>query len=372
MIQFALLFLFTPVFVIQNSASAQNIFDNSKRQLVDAGKAELHGYFFKGRSRRPNTGRPILLTHGLNSNLHEFESLIPVLTEQGFDCFAFNFRGHGNDDERSEVKDYTEGDYDFNHLVHEDFPSLIAHIRKSYREPVTVVGHSMGGMVPRAALIRGSIKSSAIRSMVLLGSPAHFETRAFPGDGFGLDKLLEIYTRAGSGKDSFDLFSMSSLIDRVGSKIPGYGLLKFWFDPFTRGVGISGNFGKDEDWYHRAISQRTPKDIYRSFLSFRNDGYEYRDEAVPVPILHIVGLEDKLAPANDVRDSAPIQSADAGFWLIALEGISHLDLVAKKAVESYRDRMLEFLTSPARTIRKKHGMAVKIDTRSGQCEEWLK
>lgn len=366
------LYIFAILTISAHVSWAQDLFLTAEPQSVLAGKAVLHGYRFAGKAGRANSGRPLLLTHGLNSNLHEFETLIPALTEAGYDCYAFNFRGHGNGTERSEITDYQEGDYDFEHMVQEDFPALIRHIQKNTRKKISVVGHSMGGMVPRAALISGTVPTSSIKSMVLLGSPAHFETKGFAIDGFGLDRLVELYAHSGSGKDSFDLFSMTSLLDRVGSKIPGYGILKFWMDPLTSGVGISRNFGEEDGWYHRAMSAQTPKDIYRSFLNFRKNGYSYRDEPVGVPVLHIVGLEDKLVPYQDVRATAPIQSADAGFWLIALEGISHLDLVASKALGSYRERMLDFLDMPARGVAKTKGLSLKIDPRSGSCEDWLK
>lgn len=279
--------------------------------------------------------------------------MMNILGEHGFDSYAFNFPGHGNGKERSVVHSYQHGDYGFNKLVSEYFPAMVDYVSEGGRHKVTVIGHSMGGMVPRAALIDGTIRASDIESMVLLGSPAHFDQKTIT-ETFDLNYFGEQALARGRGDEPFNL--TSNLIDNdlknafVLWPFPLFWMAKGAMLPFKlmelRGVIVITNFIA-EDRVSKAVTDGTPKDIFRSFFAFKKDGYPYKDREVPVPILHIAGQLDGLAPWKDILASARVQSEKAGFWFIKLNGVSHVDLVATRVIKRYESQLLEFLKNPA-------------------------
>ena len=145
---------------------------NFERLRLTAGDATLHGVRYLNTSGQPNAGKWIIFTHGLGSNFHEFEYLlIPLFMAAGYDCFAFNFRGHGNAGERSLVQNYTDGAYRLEKMAEEDFPAMVREVQRLRGgQKGIIVGHSMGGMNPRAAFALGRVDQSQIESMVLLAA----------------------------------------------------------------------------------------------------------------------------------------------------------------------------------------------------------
>ncbi len=83
-----------------------------------------------------NGGRPILLIHGLSSNVRVWDLVAPILTEAGFPTIAFDMRGHG-------LSAKTNNGYDFDTLT-ADLRGLVEVCQLS--KPV-LVGHSFGAML---------------------------------------------------------------------------------------------------------------------------------------------------------------------------------------------------------------------------------
>lgn len=312
----------------------------------------LHGVRFGKPGAKVNLQkRALIFTHGLTSNYHEFESLIPLFVEAGYDCFSFNFRGHGNGVERSTVASYAEGDYRFEKLTDVDLPLMIEAIQDVHPGALTLIGHSMGGMVPRAAFARATITREQIASMILIGSPAHFKTAAAKPDLLGLQRNLRTYLFFGSGDEPLINFEQLRSAARLSNWLgplawAGNALLassmRYQMEkelgPLVRTTG-------DENWSHRAMSDLTPKDIFRSFADFQID-YPYESRKVPVPVLHVVGDRDTLAPADDIVASAAIQSREAGYWIVRVKEIGHFGIVAPWVIDGYIKDALAFLKSP--------------------------
>ncbi len=314
----------------------------------------IHGFRYSRPGSPHDPTKPwMLFPHGLTSNLHEFESLIPKFADEGFDCFAFNFRGHGNGPERSTVDHYSEGDYRFEKMADVDLPLMIETIQSLHPGPGQLIGHSMGGMVPRAAFYRGTVTAREISSMVLIGSPAHFKTAAAKTDHFGLQWHLKNYLFFGSGKEP--VLNMERA--RAAMKLTMFLGPLAWAGKSLIGSSIKSLMEKElgplallptkENWSQRAMSDLTPKDIFRSFAEFQ-ESYPYDSVPIPVPILHIVGDQDTLAPANDIIESAQTQSADAGFWAIRVKEMGHFGLVAPWVIDGYLPSVLNFIKSPKR------------------------
>jgi pimeloyl-ACP methyl ester carboxylesterase len=84
------------------------------------------------------TGTPVILIHGLAASLHDWDNLIPELTQLGYASYAPDLLGHG-DSPRLDLSAY-QMDHVFEHFVQ---------WMKSLRltEPAILVGHSLGGYV---------------------------------------------------------------------------------------------------------------------------------------------------------------------------------------------------------------------------------
>jgi pimeloyl-ACP methyl ester carboxylesterase len=323
----------------------------------------IHGYRFKKSGQKiDKTKRPLLFTHGLGSNLHEFTGLLPGYVEAGQDCFAFNFRGHGNDIERSFVSDYREGDYAFEKLAHEDFPLMIEKVQEFRNEKINIFGHSMGGMVPRAALHDRSVDSGKINAMVLVGSPAHFRSTLKWTKYTGTQLALRTYLNVGSGQSSAINVGM---LERVLGFASGFARRVIPFYEFQKAAAeasiksvLENEFGTQiYDTVHntqlkKALSRNVPKDIFRSFADFQKNGYRYENVPISVPITHIVGEKDVLAPPKGIIESAQIQSAEAGFQIIGVKGLNHFGIVSDWVASEYLDETLQFLNDPRAEVRK--------------------
>jgi pimeloyl-ACP methyl ester carboxylesterase len=279
-------------------------------------------------------GQKVLLLHGLTSNFHGFQRYRELLVAHGYNVYAFNFRGHGNGTERSLVSRYQTGEYSFEQMAKIDFPAMLDYV--SDGEPVIVIGHSMGGMVPRASLALGFADKNKISRMVLVGSPSTFDHHSLAPLS-----LIEMPLWIGSGAGS----------------IPGGGMLTYGaqilsvirnplIELLTQGVVRVENFSTADGWLEAASSDLIPKDILRSFSRFRTGGFPQAEAELPVPALHILGSDDQLAPWREVINKAQIQSKDAGAWFVLLDRVSHLDLVAEKPLAAYKDILLSFLESP--------------------------
>lgn len=322
-------------------------------QKIETSRAIMPGVRYVNAAGEANTGKRLLIPHGLSANFHEFRILMEILGAEGYDAWAFNFPGHGNGSERAIVKNYAEGDYRFEKYVSEDFPAMLDRVSEGGKYKVVILGHSMGGMVPRAAVIDKTVNVKHIESMVLLGSPAHFQTPKSIGDLLGANYFAERALFSGSGAEPFDVAQTFIKNDLTNAAMlwpfPIFWLAKGVEIPFKlmemRGIVEIANFGR-EDRGPRAMTDGPPKDIFRSFAEFRDKGYPFRDREVGVPILHIAGSLDGLAPWRDIHESAKLQSRNAGYWFIKMNDVSHVDLVASKVVATYREPLLKFLRAP--------------------------
>jgi pimeloyl-ACP methyl ester carboxylesterase len=283
-----------------------------------------HGYRFLNPNGQPNHGHFMLFLHGLDSNLHGFEYSVKWAMALGFDCYSFNFRGHGNGDEKSVVLNYHDGDYRFRKMAEEDFPLFLEIAHEMSGQTGYVVGHSMGGMVPRASIALGLVDQSLIDGMVLIGSPPHFRNDSLGFLPAGLSQWVSTPIQSGRGDEMFSAFEK---IETLNAFNPFYWMMQ-------------------NTWAARAHTRAIPKDILRSFMDFRKE-YPYEDVHLAMPALYVIGENDMLVRASDIVETATKQSGEAGYWTITLKGVGHLSLVAPGAIESYGATLKKFLTAPA-------------------------
>ncbi|MEM4278886.1 MAG: alpha/beta fold hydrolase [Archaeoglobaceae archaeon] len=91
-------------------------------------------------SLRTKSEKSLVLIHGFASSKDETLGIAYKIAERGYDVFAIDLRGHGDN----------ENEFDENVL--EDVEGVIAELRKSYKNVFTF-GHSLGGLL--------SLKSSS-------------------------------------------------------------------------------------------------------------------------------------------------------------------------------------------------------------------
>jgi pimeloyl-ACP methyl ester carboxylesterase len=84
------------------------------------------------------TGTPVILIHGLAASLHDWDDLIPALTENSYAAYAPDLLGHG-DSPRLDSRAY-QMDWIFDH-----FFQWMKSLRLT--EPAILIGHSLGGHV---------------------------------------------------------------------------------------------------------------------------------------------------------------------------------------------------------------------------------
>jgi pimeloyl-ACP methyl ester carboxylesterase len=83
-------------------------------------------------------GTPVILIHGLAASLHDWDDLIPDLTQHGYAAYAPDLLGHG-DSPKLDSRAY-EMDWIFEH-----FSSWMRSLRLT--EPAILIGHSLGGHI---------------------------------------------------------------------------------------------------------------------------------------------------------------------------------------------------------------------------------
>ncbi|MCP8465366.1 alpha/beta hydrolase [Pseudomonas sp. ZM23] len=115
----------------------------------------------------PENGPPVILTHGTFSNHRSCLGLANYLGAQGFACWLFDWRGHGD----SERNDFL---HSFDDVAEYDVPAILDAVRqRSGQAAPAWIGHSGGGLIASMWAARNPrLAERRLRAMVLLGSQA--------------------------------------------------------------------------------------------------------------------------------------------------------------------------------------------------------
>lgn len=87
---------------------------------------------------REGAGTPVILIHGIAASLHDWDDLIPDLSQRGYACYALDLLGHG-DSPKLDTRSY-QMDWMLDH-----FSSWMDSLQLT--EPAILIGHSLGGYV---------------------------------------------------------------------------------------------------------------------------------------------------------------------------------------------------------------------------------
>lgn len=116
-------------------------------------------------AQRGGIGQPLLLLHGLSARWQAFTPLIGDLVQFG-PITAMDFRGHGKSDR-------TPGQYKIKDYVSD----TASYFNREVREPVVVIGHSLGGMV---GLQLAMMYPQKVRAVIVGDSPLSGSSKSKP------------------------------------------------------------------------------------------------------------------------------------------------------------------------------------------------
>jgi pimeloyl-ACP methyl ester carboxylesterase len=103
------------------------------------------------------SGAPVILAHGLAASLHDWDDLLPELASSGYAGYALDLLGHGESEKPESPKDYTAEN------VYKHFSGWIDSLH--FDEPMTLVGHSLGGGLSILYALRNPER---VRALVLV------------------------------------------------------------------------------------------------------------------------------------------------------------------------------------------------------------
>jgi pimeloyl-ACP methyl ester carboxylesterase len=122
---------------------------------------------------RSGRGEPLVLVHGTSADHTRWEKVVPQLAAQ-FTVFAVDRRGRG---ESGDAADYAIG---------REFEDITA-VVDAIGGPVTLLGHSYGGM----CALEAALRTSAVRRLILYEPPLPTGTEIYvPGLRERMDRLL--------------------------------------------------------------------------------------------------------------------------------------------------------------------------------------
>ena len=282
----------------------------------------------------------MLLCHGLGANRYNLDapgqlSLARWLCKQGFDCWVIELRGAG-DSSRPRLTNRLRYNWTFDDYVNHDLPAALAEIRKQTgEEQVHWVGHSMGGMLGYAYLIRQN--PSQVRSLTAIASPSFSKLGNRLFDRIvGFRKLVEKLPKLPYQHTGVFL-------------VPGMPLFKETFGRL---------FGNPRNLSTTALMKLVvlaPTDLPTTLLSQLADWYSedggFRDaygninycselHRIQAPALVLAGAGDQLTPPEDLEFVFDrLGSPDKEFMLLGQNmgcrhDYGHIDLVLGKHAPS--------------------------------------
>jgi pimeloyl-ACP methyl ester carboxylesterase len=92
---------------------------------------------FAVNSVHAGNGKPVILVHGLAASLHDWDDLLPALSQDGYGVHALDLLGHGDSLKPPNLEDYT-GDTVYGHM--KGWLDAL-----SLDQRLVLVGHSLGG-----------------------------------------------------------------------------------------------------------------------------------------------------------------------------------------------------------------------------------
>jgi len=317
-------------------------------QCGDGTRILLHRYTPTGDTEH---GEPVFFCHVLGANKYNLDfdskySLAQYLNKKGYDCWLISLLGA----ESWSTKGLTgkvSCDFDFDTFVGQDIPCSIEYIlSKTGKKKIHWIGHSMGGMLLYAFVIRWG--NERIASGITLGSPVRFSSadrhiKIIAGSDFFLKnfRVLHLNLLAKVTAPLTGIFKTRLITHQMNPKNVDFKLIRR--AKFNAVTPISTKLLRQfQIWVKND-----------EFKSLKN-GLNYREnlDKIKIPVLVVAGKKDKMARLKDVQFAYErISSGDKKYIELSREGglsedYGHIDMVfGKVAPEEVFPLLLDWIDS---------------------------
>ena len=177
-----------------------------------------------------DSGRPLVLLHGITNRWEVFLNMMPYLTQR-WRVFALDLRGHGK-----------SGRVPGGYVGEQIAGDVVRFLEEKVGEPAVVYGHSLGGLVTTYI---ASHRPELVRAIGLADSPFFFEgvtSSAYPEIFSKVHQIL---------LQQLDLMAMVRALQKMTVTHPQYGAVLFKDLPFNDEVFLS--------WWARSLQMLDPE-----------------------------------------------------------------------------------------------------------------
>jgi pimeloyl-ACP methyl ester carboxylesterase len=247
-------------------------------------------------ARGEGSGKTAILVHGSSGSSAAVHALADALAAHGVETYAPDIRGHGGSG--------TRGDIAYLGQLEDDMADLVALVRKTSGEPITLLGHSAGaGFALRMA--SSPVKDQFARTILL-------------APYLGYDAPTNRPQSGGWASADLPRFFALAMMHRIGvdccEALP---VLAFAVPPNSERI-------------------LAPTYSYRLMRNFATRGYKGDLAATAKPVTLISGAEDELMLSDKYADAVHAVLPSAEVKLI--DGVNHMGVVSTpKAVNEIAD-----------------------------------
>ncbi|NBQ87543.1 MAG: alpha/beta fold hydrolase [Betaproteobacteria bacterium] len=254
------------------------------------------------------SGHTVLMLHGIGGGHLAFAPQVETLASQGYRAVAWDMPGYGRS---APIEPYT-----FKGLA-QSCIALIEALMGGERGGLTLLGHSMGGMVAQEVVAR---RPDLVSKLVLCGTSSAFGRKP---DGQSADEWQRNFVQSRTAP----LDAGQSMAQLAESLVPGMA------GPAALPEGLKLAI--------HCMSQ-VPATTYRHALEALVT-FDRRDSlaSIHVPTLLIAGEHDRNAPPSVMKKMA---DAIAGSTYFEMKGVGHL--MNLEAPDEFDGALLNFLALP--------------------------
>jgi pimeloyl-ACP methyl ester carboxylesterase len=237
-------------------------------------------------ARGEGSGKTAILVHGSSGSSAAVHALADALAAHGVETYAPDIRGHGGSG--------TRGDIAYLGQLEDDMADLVALVRKTSGEPITLLGHSAGaGFALRMA--SSPVKDQFARTILL-------------APYLGYDAPTNRPQSGGWASADLPRFFALAMMHRIGvdccEALP---VLAFAVPPNSERI-------------------LAPTYSYRLMRNFATRGYKGDLAATAKPVTLISGAEDELMLSDKYADAVHAVLPSAEVKLI--DGVNHMGVVS--------------------------------------------
>lgn len=257
-------------------------------------------------------GPTVLMLHGIGGGHLAFAPQVEALASHGYRAVAWDMPGYGRS---APIEPYT-----FKGLA-QSCIALIEALMGGQREPLVLLGHSMGGMVAQEVVAR---RPDLVGKLVLCGTSSAFGRRP---DADGVDPKAEAWQRSFLQSRTAPLDAGQSMAQLAESLVPQM------TGPAALPEGL-----KLAVHCMSQIAPSTYRHALQALVSF-----DRREQlpAIGVPTLLIAGEVDRNAPPSVMKKMA---EAIVGSTYFEMKGVGHL--MNLEAPDEFDAALLNFLALP--------------------------